>query len=813
MQSVHARYIKCVLVIVALLFSTSSFSISLKDLVLEEPKLNGTSISNAISEFRRNKDFSVGDNNSYELAFLEQEKLINRTIQSLKKQHQGNKWKQRKFDLFNRDIDLVKSWRGDEHISEPAKNMRRLYLALVFKQANEDIIEGEYPYDGRGILAAQNVNYPCVILKRFPNVAIDAFASINERMNREGMKAIAALGLNRKLAFNCPVLINKKAEVQLKNYVDAIGLINDDGEKVLEKSIFKSKKESAISNEVSSFPVFDYKRAKALVKKGEKPRDRLSLALLKHVFEDNSFEEVRSILEGLRNELFDHHTLSDYAVDVLKGEGLIIGASFDGSDAALKQYLVSLSMAMNGGGFTIPCGVLIRRPDLLSVTRPLFGSSYDNFLPRSDCQLNNYPLPKSVEIFMGLSKLPQGGWLESHRGSIRFSYYRSRTIKNELLQIFPTKIGTLSANKKYHLPYETWSLLNSSNRIVFEQLRDQYLLALRDLSIHYIKFFNMSEDKAKDVAKAALWGGVDEGHWGIPNESGLRYKILNDASDSEINLILESVDDINDLEHPGLSMRYYGGAWSGIGTPDSLLMISVHRPKVLAMLLEKKNTASASASNKLSQNNPVTDINYQSEIGKTALHTAVQLNNLESVKLLLEAGADADVKVTGSRRHSLVHADRTVAMYAASYADLNILRLLKSEGVEFDVQDSIGSTPVQYLMGNRYLSTNPHLTISNFKEYLQIIAPWMLVDSGKRILPGFDCNKAASFVEKRLCNNQELAALDRILMIAYKRSRKAGDARVVRKVQISWLKERNLCDNDDCISTQYQNRLTELTGL
>lgn len=810
MQSVHARYIKCVLAIVALLFSTSSFSISLKDLVLEEPKLNGTSISNAISEFRRNKDFSVGDNNSYELAFLEQEKLINRTIQSLKKQHQGNKWKQRKLDLFNRDIDLVKSWRGDEHISEPAKNMRRLYLALVFKQANEDIIEGEYPYDGRGILAAQNVNYPCVILKRFPNVAIDAFASIKESMNQE---TIAALGLNRKLAFNCPVVINRESKSKLQDYVDTIELINDHGEHLWENSLFRHESEEVISNEISNFPVFDYQKAIALAKKGDKPKDRLSLALLKHVFEDDSFNEVSSILKDLREELLDHHSLSEFALDVLKDTGNFIEGSFNGTDAELKKYLVSLSMVMNGGGFTIPCGVLIRKPELLPVTRPLFGSTYDNSLPRSDCQLENYPLPSSVSKYMASAKLPEGGWLDNHKGSIRFAHYKSQAIANQKLQLFPTQISTNLSKDINYLPYESWSYLNVTNRVLFDHLIQLYRQALVDLSEHYKIYFSMPETQAKSAAKAALWGVVDEGHWGKPSNKGLRYQILSGISDAIIESTLDSVDDINELEHPGISMRYYDGAWSYVGIPDSLLMASVHRPKILAMLLEKNNTARPSVLTSLSQNNPITDINFQSEIGKTALHTAVQLNNLESVKLLLESGADTDVKVTGSRRHSLVHADRTVAMYAASYADLNILRLLKSEGVEFDVQDSIGSTPVQYLMGNRYLSTNPHLTISNFKEYLQIIAPWMLVDSGKRILPRFDCNKAASVVENRLCNNQELAALDRILMIAYKRSRKAGDARVVRKEQISWLKERNLCDSDDCISTQYQNRLTELTGL
>lgn len=813
MQSIHACFNNCVLAIVALLFSTSSFSISLKDLVLEEPKLNGTSISNAISEFRKNQNFSIDDNNSYELAFLEQEKLINRTIESLKKQHQGNKWKQRKFDLFNRDINLVKAWRDDEHISESAKNMRRLYLALVFKQANEDILEGEYPYDGRGILAAQSVNYPCEILKRFPNVAIDAFASIKERMNREDMKAIAALGLNRKLEFNCSVVTNRESESKLQDYVDTIELINDQGEHLWENSLFRHKSEEVISNEISKFPVFDYQKAIVLAKKGDKPKDRLTLALLKHVFEDNSFDEVSRILKELREELFDHHSLSEFALDVLKDTGNFIEGSFNGTDIELKKYLVTLSMVMNGGGFTIPCGILIRKPELLSVTRPLFGSTYDNSLPRSDCQLENYPLPSSVSRYMASAKLPEGGWLDNHKGSIRFAHYKSQAIANQKLQLFPTQISTNLSRDKNYLPYESWSYLNVTNRVLFDHLRQLYRQALEDLLEHYKTYFSMPETEAKSAAKAALWGVVDEGHWGKPSNTGLRYQILSGASDAIIESTLDSVDDINELEHPGLSMRYYGGAWSDIGIPDSLLMISVHRPKVLAMLLEKKNTARPSVLTSLSQNNPITDINFQSEIGKTALHTAVQLNNLESVKLLLEAGADTEVKVTGSRRHSLVHANRTVAMYAASYADLNILRLLKSEGVEFNVQDSIGSTPVQYLMGNRYLATNPYLTISNFKEYLQIIAPWMLVDSGKRILPRFDCNKAASFVEKRLCNNQELAALDRILMIAYKRSRKAGDARVVRKEQLSWLKERNLCDSDDCISTQYQNRLTELTGL
>lgn len=813
MQSVHTCFFKCILAIVALFFSISSFAISLKDLISEEPKLNASSISNAISEFRKNINFSVDDNNLYELAYLEQEKSLSGSIQSLKEKHQGSKWKQRRFDLFNRDINLVKSWSEDENISESAKNMRRLYLALVFKEANEDVIEGEYPYDGRGILATQNVNYPCVILKRFPNDGIDAFASIKEGMSNENKKAIAALGLNRKLAFNCPVITNRGSENKLQDYVNTIELVNDHGEHLWGNSLFRPKSEEVISNEINNFPVFDYQKAIALAKKGDKPKDRLSLALLKHVFEDNSFDDVSSILKELREELLDHNSLSEFALDVLKGTGNFIEGSFNGTDAELKKYLVSLSMVMNGGGFTIPCGVLIRKPELLSVTRPLFGSTYDNSLPRSDCQLENYPLPSSVSRYMASAKIPEGGWLDNHKGSMRFAHYKSQAIANQKLQLFPTQIGTNLSRDKNHLPYESWSYLNVTNRVLFDHLIQLYHQALQDLSEHYKTYFSMPETQAKSAAKAALWGVVDEGHWGKPSNTGLRYQILSGASDAVIESTLDSVDDINELEHPGLSMRYYDGAWSYVGTPDSLLMASVHRPKILAMLLEKKNTARPSVLTRLSQNNPITDINFQSEIGKTALHTAVQLNNLESVKLLLEAGADTDLKVTGSRRHSLVHADRTVAMYAASYADLNILRLLQSEGVAFDVQDSMGSNPVQYLLGNRYLDINPNLNLSNFKEYLEIIAPWMLVDSGKRILPRFDCQKATTFVENRLCSNQMLAALDRMLMISYKRSRNEGDANIVRKEQLSWLKERNLCINDDCISKQYQSRIKELAGL
>lgn len=75
----------------------------------------------------------------------------------------------------------------------------------------------------------------------------------------------------------------------------------------------------------------------------------------------------------------------------------------------------------------------------------------------------------------------------------------------------------------------------------------------------------------------------------------------------------------------------------------------------------------------------------------------------------------------------------------------------------------------------------------------------------------FDCNKAATKVEKMICADPELAKLDDELAGVYQKAMKAeGQAEVTKLAQKDWLKERNLCKDNGCLKEKYSQRLAVL---
>ena len=79
--------------------------------------------------------------------------------------------------------------------------------------------------------------------------------------------------------------------------------------------------------------------------------------------------------------------------------------------------------------------------------------------------------------------------------------------------------------------------------------------------------------------------------------------------------------------------------------------------------------------------------------------------------------------------------------------------------------------------------------------------------------PGFDCAKAGSATEKRICESQGLSALDGILSGIYLPARKAAseeDRKTMETAQKAWLKERNACKDTDCLYTLYGDRFASL---
>lgn len=80
----------------------------------------------------------------------------------------------------------------------------------------------------------------------------------------------------------------------------------------------------------------------------------------------------------------------------------------------------------------------------------------------------------------------------------------------------------------------------------------------------------------------------------------------------------------------------------------------------------------------------------------------------------------------------------------------------------------------------------------------------------------FDCSRVTTEVERKICANELLSQLDGLLANTYKsrQSPRFGlDQKRFRQAQLSWLKERNKCQDVNCIRDKYKQRLNELCDL
>jgi uncharacterized protein len=83
--------------------------------------------------------------------------------------------------------------------------------------------------------------------------------------------------------------------------------------------------------------------------------------------------------------------------------------------------------------------------------------------------------------------------------------------------------------------------------------------------------------------------------------------------------------------------------------------------------------------------------------------------------------------------------------------------------------------------------------------------------------PSFNCAKASSSVEKLICNDAELADLDRSLATLYGRvleNSSATDNRLLKAEQRGWIKGRDDCWKSDdmrgCVLREYRYRIDAL---
>lgn len=94
---------------------------------------------------------------------------------------------------------------------------------------------------------------------------------------------------------------------------------------------------------------------------------------------------------------------------------------------------------------------------------------------------------------------------------------------------------------------------------------------------------------------------------------------------------------------------------------------------------------------------------------------------------------------------------------------------------------------------------------------LRLVFLTLLFLSGTSQGASFDCGKASSRVERLICANNDISALDDLLSEIYVAEVERAEIAGLRASQKSWLSTRNSCADVSCVSFQYEQRIAELS--
>jgi uncharacterized protein len=361
----------------------------------------------------------------------------------------------------------------------------------------------------------------------------------------------------------------------------------------------------------------------------------------------------------------------------------------------------------------LPCDLLIAHPAFIGAQTPQHGGQRDGSLPNFNCD-GVAPMPKPVSAYLDAAdNLYLGDRYQGGEGSIRYSYMVEQSQALLRMRLLPgsylndPKSGPVDLTD---IPLARWSIRSLWNHTEFEtRAKPLFLKARAALAAHYRRATNMNEQDALNAAHLALWDYMEPTRrkeaLGEP-ESPLNLLILNSRPAAAIAAATDTTQ-WNDT-----------GFWKGTAMQDPPLQNAVTRPEVVKVLLEHK-----------------ADPNIANGLGRTPLMTAALYDNLESVNLLLAAGADInrqskkaeafpDVnQLYGALMHGLYYGRRSALMYAAANSKLPLIKVLLEHGADKTLKDDWGLTAQDYLLGRGPVPANPKLSAAERKEAAGLLAP------------------------------------------------------------------------------------------
>lgn len=204
------------------------------------------------------------------------------------------------------------------------------------------------------------------------------------------------------------------------------------------------------------------------------------------------------------------------------------------------------------------------------------------------------------------------------------------------------------------------------------------------------------------------------------------------------------------------------------------------RVSIVSLLLEKGANHNFTYSNKMAGVKPII--------------LASQAGNIKVIKMLLDKGADVNYTVPDKYN--------TTPLYQALFHyQLSAAELLIQRGATFQPYFRTDGKMVPYLRRNACVLK---------KQYDSVFKYVKCASEQYKPKPGFNCSKATTKVEKRICKESTLAILDAEMAKVYKSARKLKVPSVVRK-QRTWISKRNQCekgaDISKCLQNNYKSQL------